>query len=113
MCLWWRVSFGAGDGGRMVEFGMTSVGISVGIHGVGCGGARARRFGGAGLSEGTEIGRGIAVIRIRIGGVEDVAVGGGGGGGALESIVAARARRCCGRRRSRCVVALVWRGVCH
>ena len=93
----------------MVEFGMMSVGISVGIHGVGRGGARVRRFGGGGLSEGTKLGRGIAVIRIRIGGVEDVAVG--GRGGALESIVAARTRRCCGRRRSRRVVALVWRGV--
>jgi len=94
----------------MVEFGMMSVGISVGIHGVGRGGARVWRFGGAGLSEGTELGRGIAVIPIRIGGVEDVAVG-GRGGGALESIVAARTRQCCGRRRSRRVVALVWRGV--
>ena len=56
------------------------------------GGARVRRFGGAGLLEGTKLGRGIAVIRIHIVGVEDVAVGGRGGGGALESIVAAHAQ---------------------
>ena len=41
MCLWWRVSFGAGDDGPMVEFGMMSVGISVGIRGVGRGGSES------------------------------------------------------------------------